>query len=253
MMEVQCLVSNIAGPYDTGIKIIPRRTADGFSLQRLFLLCAVIEKRLHLPLSRADIFLNVVGGLKLTEPTSDLAVAMTIVSSLSGIAVKRGVAFIGEIGLRGELRDGCKYCDRRIIEAEKIGFTTIIIPKVLVDPIKTQPIPRNSNDVKVNNANVNSMTRPDKELISLRTMGTGLSSSISKANMDVSVVPCSSLFEAVDAGLVGGMHAVRCALASKKEKNTKTRMHDERMHHKKDVDDDEGSVSMFASNYDAYE
>ena len=66
------------------VKATPRRTSDGFPLQRLLLLCAVIEKRLKLSLFGRDVYLNVVGGLRISEPSSDLAVAVSIVSSLTG-------------------------------------------------------------------------------------------------------------------------------------------------------------------------
>jgi len=120
--EIQCLVtasySKIASP---------RRTSDGFPIQRLLLIIAVIEKRLKFNLYNKDIYLNVVGGLRVTEPSADLAVAMIIISSLLGEKMNPGVAFIGEIGLSGELRGG-KRLESRIQEAIKMGFTKIIIP-----------------------------------------------------------------------------------------------------------------------------
>ena len=111
------------------VKINPRRATDGFPLQRLQLLCAVLEKRLKLSLWSRDVYLNVAGGLKISEPASDLAVAVTIVSSLVCMNIIPGIAFIGEIGLSGEIR--CvKSIEIRIAEAVKMGFTTIIIPKI---------------------------------------------------------------------------------------------------------------------------
>ena len=107
----------------------PRRAADGFPLQRLQLICAVIEKRLKLSLWNRDVFLNVVGGLRISEPASDLAVAVTIASSLAGMKIMAGIAFIGEIGLAGEIR-GVRNVDTRVFEAQKLGFTTIVIPNV---------------------------------------------------------------------------------------------------------------------------
>ena len=75
-----------------------RRAADGFPLQRLQLICAVIEKRLQLPLWNKDVYLNVVGGLRVSEPSADLAVAMSIISSALEEPIKPQTAFVGEIG-----------------------------------------------------------------------------------------------------------------------------------------------------------
>ena len=77
-----------------------RRASDGFPLQRLQLICAVIEKRLQLPLWNKDVYLNVVGGLRVSEPSADLAVAMSIISSALEEPVKHKTAFIGEIGTK---------------------------------------------------------------------------------------------------------------------------------------------------------
>ena len=109
------------------MKISPRRASDGFPMQRLQLICAVIEKRLKLSLWNRDVYLNVVGGLRVSEPASDLAVAVTIASSLVGMKIKAGICFIGEIGLSGEIRR-IKGLEIRIAEAVKMGFTTIIVP-----------------------------------------------------------------------------------------------------------------------------
>lgn len=84
---------------NTNSKAAPaRRAADGFPLQRLQLICAVIEKRLQLPLWNKDVYLNVVGGLRVSEPSADLAVAMSIVSSTLEEPIRHKTAFIGEIG-----------------------------------------------------------------------------------------------------------------------------------------------------------
>jgi len=123
--EIQSLVGDFS---PGGSKMSPRRTADGFPLQRLLLICAVIEKRIKLPLFNRDVFLNVVGGLRVSEPSSDLAVAVSIVSSMLGVSVLPAVAFIGEIGLSGEVRGGSKL-EQRVTEARQMGFTTIIVPQ----------------------------------------------------------------------------------------------------------------------------
>mmetsp|Transcript_21630 Transcript_21630/g.29785 ORF Transcript_21630/g.29785 Transcript_21630/m.29785 type:complete len:389 (+) Transcript_21630:572-1738(+) len=127
LAEIQCLVSS-KKQYGDGITSAPRRTADGFPFQRLLVICAVIEKRLRLPLWNRDIFLNVVGGLKVFEPLSDLAVAITLISSLTNIPVKASTAFIGELGLGGEIRGG-RNTEARIAEAAKQGFTRIVLAK----------------------------------------------------------------------------------------------------------------------------
>jgi DNA repair protein RadA/Sms len=86
LAEVQCLVSYSPAAGKAG----PRRAADGFPLQRLLLICAVIEKRLKISLYARDIYLNVAGGLRISEPSSDLAVAISIISSALGAKVKPG-------------------------------------------------------------------------------------------------------------------------------------------------------------------
>lgn len=126
MAEAQCLVSgNFAASSGKGGS--PRRTSDGFPIQRLLLICAVIEKRLKISLWNRDVYLNVVGGLRLSEPAADLAIAMTIISSATSTRIRPGVAFIGEVGLSGEIRGG-KRLDARIMEAKKMGFKKIIVP-----------------------------------------------------------------------------------------------------------------------------
>lgn len=124
LAEIQCLVSTQAPQ----AKFNTKRMSDGFPIQRLLLICAVIEKRLRLPLWSRDIYINVAGGLRVSEPCSDLAVAMTVVSSMTGKKIRPGTALIGEVGLGGELRGG-KGLEQRISEARKMGFTHIIIPR----------------------------------------------------------------------------------------------------------------------------
>lgn len=125
LAEVQCLVGS--SNYNPNGKTITKRTSDGFPLQRLLLLCAVIEKRLKLPLWNRDVFLNVVGGLTISEPSADLAVAISVISSLLSVPVYPATAFIGELGLGGEIR-GTKRMEQRILEAVKIGFRRIVLP-----------------------------------------------------------------------------------------------------------------------------
>ena len=107
---------------------MPRRTATGFDYNRLNMLIAVLEKRVGLNLSNQDVYINVVGGLKVTEPAADLAVCVSVASSFRNFAIPEDTALIGEIGLTGELRS-VGHIEKRIKEAEKLGFKNIIIPK----------------------------------------------------------------------------------------------------------------------------
>ena len=107
---------------------MPRRTATGFDYNRLNMLIAVLEKRVGLNLSNQDVYINVVGGLKVTEPAADLAVCVSVASSFRNFAIAEDTALVGEIGLTGELRS-VSHIEKRIKEAEKLGFKNIIIPK----------------------------------------------------------------------------------------------------------------------------
>ncbi len=120
LIEIQALVTRTNMP-------IPRRTGSGVDNNRLQLMVAVLQKRLGLPLYDHDVFVNVTGGLKLTEPAADLGICMAIISSFKDIAIKEDVALIGEVGLLGELRL-VRNLDKRISEAKKLGFTNVISP-----------------------------------------------------------------------------------------------------------------------------
>lgn len=130
------------------MKVNAKRAADGFPIQRLLLLCAVIEKRLNIPLFFRDVYLNVVGGLRISEPSADLAVSMAIISSVKEDPIIAGTAFIGEVGLRGELRGG-KRIEQRISEAVKAGCRRVIIPKTFSSTTKTQPTYHKREGVEV--------------------------------------------------------------------------------------------------------
>ncbi|MDO4902342.1 MAG: DNA repair protein RadA [bacterium] len=121
LVEIQALVSKSNFGY-------PKRAASGFDLNRLNLLVAVIQQRTKLDLSDKDIFINVVGGLKLNDQAADLAVAMAIASAAAGRKLNDGVAVFGEIGLGGEIRTAQQF-DRRVSEAKKLGFNEIITPQ----------------------------------------------------------------------------------------------------------------------------
>ena len=121
LIEVQALVSTAA--YGT-----PQRSATGFDARRLNMLLAVLEKRVGFKLSQKDVFLNIAGGLKVSDPALDLAVISAILSSNMDIAVDPSVCLAGEIGLSGEIRP-INRIEQRISEAEKLGFKKIVIPK----------------------------------------------------------------------------------------------------------------------------
>ncbi len=106
----------------------PRRMSTGFDYNRMSMLLAVLEKRSGFFFSTCDAYINVVGGLRLDEPATDLSVALALISSLKDIPIRDDTLVIGEIGLGGELRT-VSYCEQRIKEAERLGFKRCIIPK----------------------------------------------------------------------------------------------------------------------------
>jgi DNA repair protein RadA/Sms len=120
LVEVQALTS----PTASGL---PRRTANGIDYNRLLLLAAVLSKRVGLSLANQDVYANIVGGLKISEPAVDLAVAVAVASSYRDQQVDPGVVLIGEVGLSGELRS-VGQLERRLAEAAKLGFTRAIYP-----------------------------------------------------------------------------------------------------------------------------
>jgi len=121
LVEIQALVSPTSFGY-------PKRTASGFDLNRLNLLIAVLERRTKLNLSDKDIYINVVGGLKLSDPAADLAICMAIASAAAGRLLDDGIVVFGEVGLGGEIRS-VQGADRRVAEAKKLGFTQAIAPR----------------------------------------------------------------------------------------------------------------------------
>src|SRR5207249_7584286 len=125
-VEVQALTSSTSSG-------LPRRTANGIDLNRLLLLTAVLTKRVGLGLSNQDIYVNVVGGLKITEPAIDLAVAVAIASSYKDQPVDPNLALVGEVGLTGELRT-VGQLERRLAEAAKLGFTRAVYPPAARKP-----------------------------------------------------------------------------------------------------------------------
>jgi DNA repair protein RadA/Sms len=121
LVEIQALVNKTNFGY-------PKRTASGFDLNRLNLLVAVLERRTKLNLSDSDIYINVVGGIKLQDPGADLAVCMAIASAATEFALDPKVVVFGEVGLSGEIRS-VPQPDKRAAEAKKLGFTHAIGPR----------------------------------------------------------------------------------------------------------------------------
>src|SRR5690606_34241294 len=106
----------------------PRRTPNGVDFNRLLLISAVLSKRVGLKLHEQDIFVNVIGGLKVSEPASDLAMAIAMASSYYDKAVPADLAIVGEVGLSGELRTVSQMA-MRLNEAAKMGFKRALVPK----------------------------------------------------------------------------------------------------------------------------
>ncbi|MBI2021500.1 DNA repair protein RadA [Candidatus Daviesbacteria bacterium] len=118
LLEIQALVtkSNLA---------VPRRVSTGVDINRLQLLVAVLQKRLGLPLYSADIFVNVTGGIRVSEPAADLGICMAIISSFQDQILDAKTVFIGEVGLLGELRT-VRNLEKRVTEAKKLGYINVI-------------------------------------------------------------------------------------------------------------------------------
>lgn len=125
LVEIQALVNPTSFGY-------PKRTASGFDLNRLNLLIAVLEKRTKLSLQDKDIFINVVGGMRLNDSAADLAICMAIASAAAGRKLNDKIVVFGEVGLGGEIRSVIAP-DRRIAEAKKLGFDHAIAPATIKD------------------------------------------------------------------------------------------------------------------------
>ncbi|HMP87331.1 MAG TPA: magnesium chelatase domain-containing protein, partial [Lacibacter sp.] len=121
LIEVQALVTQSV--YGT-----PQRTVTGFDLRRLQLLLAVLEKRGGFHFGMKDVFLNIAGGIKVEDPSIDLAVLSALLSSYEDVPLNSQICFTGEVGLSGEIR-AVNRIEQRIAEAEKLGFEKIIISK----------------------------------------------------------------------------------------------------------------------------
>jgi DNA repair protein RadA/Sms len=125
LLEVQALVA----PASYGI---PQRSATGFDTRRLQMLLAVLEKRGGLHVGQYDVFVNVAGGVRIDEPAADLGMALAIVSSLRDSPVDPESVAIGEVGLGGEIRR-VHQAEKRITEAQKLGFRRVVLPARLLD------------------------------------------------------------------------------------------------------------------------
>lgn len=121
LIETQALVSSAV--YGT-----PQRSATGFDLRRLNMLLAVLEKRVGFKLGAKDVFLNIAGGLRVTDPAIDLSVIASVLSSNVDTPIEQGVCMAGEVGLSGEIRSVTRI-GQRVSEAAKLGFKRILIPE----------------------------------------------------------------------------------------------------------------------------
>ena len=121
LIEIQALVS-------TAVYGTPQRSATGFNAKRLNMLLAVLEKRAGFRLGAKDVFLNITGGITVDDPAIDLAVIAAILSSNEDVAIQKDYCYAAEVGLSGEIRP-VQRVDQRILEAEKLGFSTIFVSK----------------------------------------------------------------------------------------------------------------------------
>ena len=137
LIETQALASKAV--YGTA-----QRSTTGFDIRRLHLMLAVLEKRCGFFFGQHDVFLNIAGGLKITEPAIDLSVAVALVSSLQTISIPRDYCFAGEVGLSGEIRP-VQHLDKRVAEASRLGYKKIFIPNADLDAT----IPASSSVIKV--------------------------------------------------------------------------------------------------------
>lgn len=128
LMEIQALIckSNFG---------MPRRTAAGLDYNRVNLLMAVLEKRLGMPLSSYDAYVNIAGGIRMNEPAADLGIVMAIASSYKNKPFPEDAIVFGEVGLSGEVR-AVSMPEQRVAEAKKLGFQTCIMPEVSVRAVE---------------------------------------------------------------------------------------------------------------------
>lgn len=143
LVEIQALVSPSA-------LTLPRRTTIGFDSGRASLLMAVLERQLHLSFSQHDLFLNVAGGIRLSEPAADLPVCLAIISSCTDHNLPSNLVTWGEVGLTGEVR-GVGYNLLRLTEAVRLGFNEILLPASTAEQIRKEPVAKNVNLIGIKN------------------------------------------------------------------------------------------------------
>lgn len=131
LVEVQALVNKTTYGY-------PKRAASGIDLNRLNLLVAMLERRTKISLADQDIYINIVGGLRLSDPAADLAICMAIGSAAKGLQLRQNAVVFGEVGLSGEVRH-VPFIEKRVAEAKKLGFEVAIGPKVRSKLAAAQP------------------------------------------------------------------------------------------------------------------
>lgn len=127
-VEIQTLISKT-------VFGMPRRMPLGIDYNRMVLILAVLERKAYLPFFNQDVYMNAMGGIKLTEPASDLAVALSLASANKNVPVEKTVTAFGEIGLTGEIR-AVAFAEKRVLNAIKLGFKKIIVPKRNYDSVK---------------------------------------------------------------------------------------------------------------------
>jgi DNA repair protein RadA/Sms len=152
LVEIQALVA----PAFAGAA---RRTTNGVDRDRVAMILAVLEKRVGLRLSDKDVYVNVAGGVEVDEPAADLAIALSVASSLTDLPVEQGAIFLGEIGLSGEVR-GCSQIEKRLKEAARLGFTAAIVPEKNVGR-ETRNAGLTTNGVETLKAAFQAALRPD--------------------------------------------------------------------------------------------
>ncbi|MCC0629605.1 DNA repair protein RadA [Clostridioides sp. ES-S-0108-01] len=128
LLELQALVS----PTSFGI---PKRTSTGVDYNRVGMLLAVLEKRVGLQIQNQDVYINIVGGIKINEPSIDLGIAISVASSFRNIPIDEDIAVTGEVGLTGEVR-AVSFIEKRIAECKKLGFKKIVIPRSNYEVVK---------------------------------------------------------------------------------------------------------------------
>ena len=132
------LLVEIQGLTSTTSFALPRRTGNGVDMNRLLLMVAVLSKRMGMNLSNQDVFVNVIGGLKISEPSADLSLAVAIASSYRDVPVPEDMVIMGEVGLSGELRS-VSQAERRLAEAAKLGYRRCVVPHSLLKRVAVPP------------------------------------------------------------------------------------------------------------------